>query len=222
MERGVRALIVLAWLSGCGGAVAPAVRPALGPPGLELADHVALGMVDGPPTAAVTVVEAFDLMCAHCRQLQPALDELVREYAGKLQVVYALFVIHPESSTEANLGVCAAAAQGKFRAFTDAAMAELDREAPSAEELLQRLAAGAPVGELDVTGVARRVGLDLPAFDAERAAPRCRALLERDRAALDKLGLDHVPTFYVDGKVVDARTKQELRAAIDARLAAPR
>jgi hypothetical protein len=88
-------------------------------------------MVDGPSTAQLTVVAAFDFACPHCTRMQGPLDELVRAYRGRARVVYKAFVLRRESSEAAHLAACAAGKQGKFRAFADALRAEVARSGPS-------------------------------------------------------------------------------------------
>src|SRR3954467_4945667 len=50
---------------------------------VNVADDVKAGQVDGPPTAAVTIVKAFDFACPYCQRVAPTMTELVKEYAGK-------------------------------------------------------------------------------------------------------------------------------------------
>jgi len=62
---------------------------------IDVTEDVQAGQVDGPATAAVTIVKAFDFACPYCRKVAPTMDELVKDYAGKVRVVYTNMVIHP-------------------------------------------------------------------------------------------------------------------------------
>jgi protein-disulfide isomerase len=224
-------VFVLAGVAACGGArtaAAPARRPVPVFPGIDIADAVALGMVTGPSTAELTVVEAFDFACPHCERVQAPIDELVREYAGRIRVVYKNYVL-PRHDNAAHLAACAAGKQGKFRAFADALRAERVSGTPTEDQLKQAVESGdrdalqrlfAP--EPDVAAVAQGIGLDLAAFDAERRGAWCRAFLDRDQREIDKLDVDALPTFFAGSKRGVVTSKEDLRALIDAALAAPR
>ena len=84
---------------------------------VDVAPDVAVGQVDGPNSAYVTIVEGWDFACPYCQQVSSVLDELVAEYGGKVRVVYKNMIIHPQVATAAHLAGCAAANQGKFVAF---------------------------------------------------------------------------------------------------------
>jgi len=224
--------LALAGVAACGGARTEATAPALRPvpvfPGLDIRDAVALGMVDGPSTAQLTVVEAIDFACPHCDMMQGPIDDLVREYGGRVRVVYKHYVL-PRHSDAAHLAACAAGKQGKFRAFADALRAERARHALSNEQIMQAVKEGGAEAlqrlisaEPDVVALARGVGLDVAAFDAERSGAWCRAFLDRDHGEIEKIDIDHLPMFFIADKRADPLTKDALRAAIDAGLAAAR
>ena len=46
----------------------------------------------------------------------------MKEYDGKVRVVFKNMVVHPQQVTNAHLAGCAAAKQGKFIAYKDAPM----------------------------------------------------------------------------------------------------
>jgi protein-disulfide isomerase len=124
-------VVVFPILVACGGAQGEPAAPRAGAPrpvpvfpGLDITDAVALGMVDGPSTAQLTVVEAIDFECVHCMQIQGPVDELVREYGGRVRFVYKNFVLNHHTDAIHRAG-CAASKQGKFRAFADAVRAQV-------------------------------------------------------------------------------------------------
>jgi predicted DsbA family dithiol-disulfide isomerase len=235
---GSRVLVLMA-VAACGGArpeagakapagAGPARRPLPVFPGIDVTDSMALGMVDGPNTAEVTVIEAFDLACPHCEQMQAPLDELVREYRGRIRVVYKSWVL-PRHTADAHLAACAAGKQGKFRAFVDALRAEHPKHQLTDEQIRKAIQEGKLEdlilrggGEPDLAAIAQGVGVERTAFDAERNGAWCRAFLDRDQKEIDGLDIDHLPYFLVADKRVDTMSKEELRAAIDASLAAAR
>src|SRR5690606_2907510 len=87
---------------------------------VDIARDVAAGKIDGPKTAPVTIIKAFDFACPYCQRTSPIMDDLVKEYAGKVRVVYMDLVVHPQSATKAHLATCAAAKQGKYKEYKNA------------------------------------------------------------------------------------------------------
>ena len=61
-----------------------------------------------PQLGAVTIVEALDFACPYCQRVSSTLDELVKEYDGKVRVVFKNMVVHPQVATTAHLAGCAA------------------------------------------------------------------------------------------------------------------
>lgn len=220
--RGIAAIALVACGAGPAGPAAAPPRPAA--PGIDLATPVALGMVDGPSTATLTVIEAFDLQCPHCARVQGPLDELVREHRGRIRVVYKSWVL-PQHTRAAHVAACAAGKQGKFRAFVDALRVEQSRHEPTPEEVMQLLEHGTqPAWTTDAAlpAVARAVGLDLAAFEADRQGAWCRAFVDRDQREMDRFAIASLPFFVIGDQRLATWSKDELRAVIDARLAAPR
>jgi protein-disulfide isomerase len=225
-------VVVFPILVACGGAQGEPVaslpltpRPVPVFPGLDITDAVALGMVDGSGTAQLTVVAAIDFECPHCVRMQGPIDELVREYGGRVRFVYKNFVLpqHPNAIAIHRAG-CAAGKQGKFRAFADAVRTVLRDRALSPEQIEQAAKNGSLEDLIrrpgpDLVEIARGIGLEMSAFEADRNGAWCQAFLARDHDELERLDIDALPTFFVGTRRSNAGSKDELRAAIDAVLA---
>jgi len=181
--------------------------------GVAIDDNVKAGLVDGPPTALVTVVKAFDFACPHCQRMSPILSDLVKEYGGKLRVVYMDRVVH-DFAEKAHLAACAAGRQGKYVAFKTAFW-DKGYSVYAASGGRDRSAF-----ELDgLVALAKDLNLDLPRFKADLAGPACTGLLDRERVELDKFRVDGTPTFFVNGFYVSGGLpKEAMRALIDERL----
>lgn len=180
---------------------------------VAIAENVKAGLVEGPPTALVTVVKAFDFACPHCQRMSPILHDLVQEYGGKLRVVYMDRVVH-DVAEKAHLAACAAAKQGKYVAFKTAFW---DKSFGAYAASAGRDRSGF---ELDgLVALAKDVGLDLARFKTDLASPACTTLLEHERVELDKFKVDGTPTFFVNGTYVSGGLpKDAMRSLIDARL----
>ena len=182
---------------------------------IDVTPNVKLGMVDGPATAAVTIVKAFDFACPFCEQSSTVLAELVKQYRGKLRVVFKNLVVHPETAMEGHLASCAAAKQQKYLAFKDAFWTDAfgpykasngkDRSSMGGEGLLK---------------IAARLGLDLKRLKADMASPACKAIIDGDMSELDKFKVNATPTFFINGKLISGGlSKESFIKLIDEQLA---
>jgi protein-disulfide isomerase len=180
--------------------------------GVAIDQNVAAGLVDGPP-AHVTVIKAFDFACPYCERASPILSELVKEYRGKVRVVYMDRVVH-DFAEPAHLAACAAGKQGKYLAFKTAFWekgfgpysASRGRDRSGFE------AAG-------LAAIAQAAQLDIGRFKADMASRACTDLLARERTELDKFKVDGTPTFFVNGiYIAGGLDKDGLKAVIDDRL----
>ena len=78
--------------------------------------------VGGNPKGDVTIVEFFDYRCPYCKQVEPALEALLKQ-DPKLRIVYKEFPILGPASVIASRVALAARDQGKYAAFHHAMMA---------------------------------------------------------------------------------------------------
>ena len=139
----------------------------------------------GARGAAVQLVLFEDLECPHCAALAPMIAQLEKTYGDRIAVYYKQFPLsrpHPRAR-DAAIAALAADRQGKFVAMTELIFADQ-----------HRLAAA------DLEADARQLGLDVPRFLADVAAPELAAIVDGDVAEADALGIDHVPALFVDGR----------------------
>jgi protein-disulfide isomerase len=78
--------------------------------------------VKGPDNAVVTVVEYSDFQCPFCSRAKPTVEQVLKEYDGKVRVAYKhlpLVQLHPNAEKAAEAAECARD-QGKFWEMHDA------------------------------------------------------------------------------------------------------
>jgi len=178
---------------------------------VDIADDVSAGQVDGPPGAAVTVIKAFDFACPYCAQTSPTLEELVKDYKGKVRVVYMNLVVHPPARP-AHLASCAAARQGKYNQFKHAFWDKGYGAYAAAHD-------ASKLGEANILAIAKGVGLDVGKLKADMASPACAARVEHDMTELAKFHVNATPTFFINGKQLGgALPKEGFEQLIDEQL----
>ena len=180
---------------------------------VDVTGDIQAGQVDGPASAPVTIIKAFDFACPYCQRMAPVMRELVAENKGKVRVVYTNLLIHPPARP-AHLASCAAAKQGKYLAFKDAfwdqgfgPYAASDGKDDSS------------LGEDSILRIAKGVGLDTAKLKTDMASSECKARIDRDMAELAKFHVSATPTFFINGKPISgALPKDELQKLIDEQL----
>lgn len=167
--------------------------------------------IDGLPYAGaqhakVTIVKAYEFACGFCARAVPTMEQLLKEYEGKIKVVYAPYIVHADVAIVPALAVCAAEQQGKFRE-----MSTLIWEKGFAQRDLS---------EARMTALANELNLDMEKYKADASSPGCMETLQRSAATLQNLGTSGTPTFYINGRyLVGAQPVEMFRTLIDEELA---
>ena len=180
---------------------------------VNIAEDVKAGQVDGPADAAVTIVKAFDFACPYCQRVAGTMEELVKDYNGKVRVVYANMVVHPPAKP-AHLASCAAAKQGKYKEFKNAFWEKgftPYATSPNHDPAL--------LGEGTIMAIAKDLGLDANKLKTDMASPECEARIQADMNEMNKFHVNATPTFFINGKHVGgALPKEGFKNIIDEQL----
>ncbi|MBX3154400.1 MAG: thioredoxin domain-containing protein [Deltaproteobacteria bacterium] len=163
---------------------------------IDVSKDIALGMVEGPATAPVTIVKAFDFACPYCMQMNDHLKALMKQNEGKIRVVYKNFVIH-DNARAGHLGSCAAAKQGKYVAFKEAFWEKGYK--PFLESLQAKKPDDSTMKPDSVVKIAGEVGLDTQRFEADMNGDECKQLIKEDMEELAKFEINSTPTLYING-----------------------
>ncbi|MEQ8665923.1 MAG: DsbA family protein [Rhodospirillales bacterium] len=148
-------------------------------------DNPALPVV-GSADASVTVVEFFDYRCGYCKQVFPAIKELMAE-DGDIRLVYAEFPILGDASTFASRAAVAVWLNwpDRYERFHDMLMASR--------------------GQLDATtvmGTALELGIDLADLEAATKKPEVDAAIEANYELAQELGISGTPAFIIGDTLV--------------------
>jgi protein-disulfide isomerase len=189
---------------------APSRRPAR-PPG-PAPEAVYSVPIDGAPfvgakDARVTVVEAFEFACPFCLRVKPTLEQLLRDYQGKIKIVYKHLIVHPGSATTPAHAACAAAEQGKFAAMY-------------AGIWTRGFSAGRNLSKDNMLAIAEGIGLDMDRFTRDMDGDACKQRVARDQQELRKVGARATPAFFINGRYLSgARPIDQFKKLIDEELA---
>ena len=156
----------------------------------------------GAATAAVTVVEFTDLQCPSCALMHPVVERLAAEYGDRVRFVVRDYPLpmHADAQKAAEAAE-AAREQGKYWEFVS---------------VLYRNQSALGVPKLKE--YATQVGLDRAKFDAALDSGRLNEKVQRDVLDGNRVGVGGTPSFYVNGRFVEERTYDALKAAIEAAL----
>ena len=143
----------------------------------------------------------------------PILEKLVKDYDGKLAVVYKNYVVHPDTALTGHLAACAAANQGKFHEFKNAfwekAYMPYAQSGGNPETMM----------EPNVLKIAGEVdGIDVAKLEADMKGEACMKRIQDDMAELQKFNVGFTPAFFVNGTFTGFRGEDALKQMIDEKL----
>jgi protein-disulfide isomerase len=157
----------------------PTPGPQLSTPVSDDRDHV-----QGPPAAAVTLVEYGDFECPYCGQAYPIVKELTSQMGQRMRLVFRHFPLsqmHPHAQRAAEAAE-AAAAQGKFWEMHDILYERQDE-----------------LEDEDLVAYAAEIGLDLDRFQVELTRGMYASRVREDFMSGVRSGVNGTPTFFING-----------------------
>ena len=141
----------------------------------------------GPADAPVTIVEFGDFECPYCGGLEPTLEMVLKNYAGKVRLVfreYPLPSIHPLAAKAAEAAMCAKE-QGKFWELHDRMYAHQDALKVD-----------------DLKKAAAELGMNKKRFDKCIDSDQYDAAIQADLKAGQQAGVSGTPALFVNGRPV--------------------
>ena len=179
------------------------VQVALHAPDLPRIDVEAKGPSRGPTNAAVTIVEFSDFQCPYCGREYPVIERLMKEYDGKLRLVFRHYPLdfHPFAQKAAEAGACAQD-QGKFWELHDKMFTNQGKLAVA-----------------DLKGYAKSLGMDATKFDKCLDSGEKKTLVDDDLKAGSAAGVSGTPAFFINGIFVNgAQPYEQMKQAVDREL----
>ncbi|HEX8070181.1 MAG TPA: thioredoxin domain-containing protein [Pyrinomonadaceae bacterium] len=166
----------------------------------------------GPATAKATIVEFTDFQCPSCAAQFPVLEQLVSEYGDRVRLVVRDFPLSQhKNAPKAAEAAEAAREQGKYWEY-----AALLFKMQGAEKTEAGKEAALAVPKLKE--YATQLGLDRAKFDAALDSGRYAEKVQRDQLDGQKIGVNHTPSLYVNGRPLADNAYETIKTALDAAL----
>lgn len=185
----------------------PSANPETSLPATVRADtHILDAAADGE----VTLVEFLDFECEACGAFYPFVEQLREEYAGKVTFAFRYFPL-PGHGNSVNAAVAVEAA------------ARQDMLGPMFDRLFTTQAEWGEKGEVSQAPLFRQyaeeLGLDLERYDSDVSDPDVLARVQSDFDDGVALGVDRTPSFFLNDRLLELSSFEDLRAAIEEELA---
>ena len=161
----------------------------------------------GNPGAPVVLEEFGDMQCPPCGALSDPVNQLVKDYPGRVRIVFRHFPLSTHAyAHQAALALEAAGLQGQFWGMHDLLYREQSTwsNAPEARSIFEAFAG--------------TLGLDLARFKRDMDGEQAKAGVAGDEKRGVKLGVSTTPTIFVNGREVprDSLRPDRLHALVDA------
>ncbi|MEV0585701.1 thioredoxin domain-containing protein [Nonomuraea sp. NPDC050310] len=183
---------------------APVAESGGGPQAVRADSH----RLQTAPDGKVTLVEFLDFECEGCAAHYPVVEQLRKDYAGKVTFVVRYFPIASHFNAErAARAVEAAAQQGKFEAMYQRMF---ERQPEWGEKRVP--------ADQTFRGYAQDLGLDVAAWEKAYRDPATLKRVTKDAEEGQALGVEGTPTFFLNGTKIQPQSADEFKALIDAAL----
>lgn len=156
----------------------------------------------GGANAPVTIVEFTDFECPSCANAQPVLENLVKEYGDKVKLVAHSFPLEQHKHAfKAAEAAEAAREQGKYWEYTLILFKYQKELEPD-----------------KLKSYASLLGLDRKKFDEALDSGKFADAVKQELSVGDRIGVDSTPSVFINGKRIREKTREALKAAIEAAL----
>lgn len=162
----------------------------------------------GSANAKVTIVEYSDFQCPFCKRAYPTVQQVMKDYDGKVKFYYKAFPLsfHQNAEKSAEAYYCALE-QGKQWEYHDKLFENSQAD-------------GTGLNAPDLKKYAADLGLDTTKFNDCLDSGRMAAKVSADAAEGSQNGVSGTPTFFINGEsLVGAQPYPAFKSLIDSKLA---
>ena len=156
----------------------------------------------GPENAPVVVAVFSDFQCPYCAKVSPLLDQVLKQYPKDVKVVHKNFPLQSHQlAVPAAVAALAAHRQGKFWEMHD--------------KVFENLSA---LSDEKFTEFAKAIGLDMEKFAKDSNDPQVKQQVQNDLQNGLKAEVRGTPTIFVNGRRVNERSFEGLKALVEAEI----
>jgi len=146
----------------------------------------------GSGSEKVTIVEFGDYQCPACAAGNPIVKQIIRDYEGKVNLVYRHFPLpQHKNAVISTQAVEAAGEQGKFWEMHDK-IYENQKDWEESDKTLDIFA-----------GYAKDLGLDVNKFKEDVSSNKYTERINQDRSDANVVGINVTPTFFINGERIE-------------------
>lgn len=156
--------------------------------------------VRGKTDSTISIIEFSDLECPFCSRVQPTVSEIFKKYSDRVKFAFKHYPLpfHAQAIPAAQAAQ-AAHKQGKFWEFRDELFAHQDK-----------------LEDVFYTQTAKKLGLDVAKFNADRASDEIKKQVEQDMTDAQSVGVRGTPYFLINGQALSgAQPLEEFEKAIN-------
>lgn len=169
--------------------------------------------VKGAPAAKVTIVEYTDFQCPFCSRGYATIEQLLKDYDGKVKVVYKALPLNIHNWAEDSAVSAACVAEQNKEAFWKYYSFFFQNQSTIKKDTLNE----------KVMSMAKENGLDEAALKTCIDTKKTLPMVQADMKEAQTLGFNSTPSFMVNGTpVIGAKPIEEFKQIIDAELAGPK
>ena len=174
----------------------PTPQPAVAPPAPAVVQFNDLEgrPSSGPADAPITLVEFSDFFCPFCKRVAPTLNDLQKNYSGKIRRVWRHYPLpfHTGSDRAHQASECANE-QGKFWPYHD--------------KLFEKQ--GSFSDDASLIRLAKEVGLNQKKFEKCLQSGKYKDLIQKEIAKGSEVGVQGTPAVFVNGKPISGAQPYE-------------
>lgn len=190
-------------LASCGTAATPNSNVSITGSGVDLSGAAPTENFQGSASSSVVLVEFSDLQCPACKNAEPSVKSILDEFGDRIKFEYRHFPLAMHrNAKDAAYAAEAAAMQGKFWEMKDKLFQQQSVWSESPEAM-----------QLFVT-YAQELGLDTAQFERDARSDAVKAIVERDLALGNEIGVNSTPSFFLNGKRLRPSSFAEFSALV--------
>lgn len=161
----------------------------------------------GDKKAPVTIVEYSDFQCPYCARGAQTMEKFLKEYSGKVKVVYKHFPIKPQGLPAAQYyEAVALQSPKKAKEFHDKIFASQRSLSTGGDDFLKKV-----VKEIG--------GLDIKRVEKDAQSSKVQNTIMEDQTEARKFGVNGTPAFVINGSFIEgAYPYEDIKQIVDKHL----